>query len=177
MFYLLNPRMNRVVLTNRIGPWLSIRLNRPEHLNAVNTDVAQYGIYDLVQGLAGTEVKAVLAGGTGRAVAAGGDVHGMVHDVTSGQPINAEYYLRNEYQFYYLMNTLPVPSVTLMPQIVMGGGLGFCHSTTFRIASEKTRMAMPETKIGLFPDVGGGYFMNRMETVIPGRYKIKSNLP
>jgi len=81
---------------------------------------------------------------------------GMVHDVTSGQPINAEYYLRNEYQFYYLMNTLPVPSVTLMPQIVMGGGLGFCHSTTFRIASEKTRMAMPETKIGLFPDVGGG---------------------
>ena len=51
MFNLLNPRMNRVVLTNRIGPWLSIRLNRPEHLNAVNTDVAQYGIYDLVKGL------------------------------------------------------------------------------------------------------------------------------
>ena len=69
------------------------------------------------------------------------------------------------------MNTLPVPSVTLMPQIVMGGGLGFCHSTTFRVASEKTRMAMPETKIGLFPDVGGGYFMNRMDTVIPGQFK------
>jgi len=69
--------MNRVVLTNRIGPWLSIRLNRPEHLNAVNTDVAQYGIYDLVQGLTGTDGQsAVLAGGSGRAVAAGGDVHG-----------------------------------------------------------------------------------------------------
>lgn len=160
--------MNRVVLTNRIGPWLSIRLNRPEHLNAVDNAVAQYGIYDLVRGIVGTDIKAVLAGGTGRAVAAGGDVRGMVHDVTCGEPINAEYYLRNEYQFYYLMNTLPVMSVTLMPQIVMGGGLGFCHSTTFRIASEKTRMAMPETKIGLFPDVGGGYFMNRMETIIPG---------
>ena len=90
--------MNRVVLSNRIGPWLSIRLNRPEHLNAVNTDVAQYGIYDLVQGIADKDVKAVLAGGTGRAVAAGGDVHGMVHDVTTGQPINAEYYLRRVFK-------------------------------------------------------------------------------
>ena len=90
--------MNRVVLSNRIGPWLSIRLNRPEHLNAVNTNVAQYGIYDLVQSITDKDVKAVLAGGTGRAIAAGGDVHGMVHDVTTGKPINAEYYLRQVFK-------------------------------------------------------------------------------
>ena len=52
------------------------------------------------------------------------------------------------------MNTLPLPSVTLMPEIVMGGGLCLCHNTTFRIASENTRMALPETKVGLSGSAG-----------------------
>ena len=84
--------------------------------------------------------KVLLASGTGRAVAAGGDVNSMVNSIKTGRPQDSEDYLRAEYQFYYLMNTLPIPSVTLMPQICMGGGLGFCHSTTIRIASEKTRL-------------------------------------
>ena len=86
------------------------------------------------------QAKVLLASGTGRAVAAGGDVNSMVNSIKTGRPQDSEDYLRAEYQFYYLMNTLPIPSVTLMPQICMGGGLGFCHSTTIRIASEKTRL-------------------------------------
>ena len=66
----------------------------------------------------------LLASGSGRAVAAGGDVHGMVKSIKNGRPQDSEEYLRSEYQFYYLMNTLPIESVTLMPQICMGGGLG-----------------------------------------------------
>ena len=72
--------------------------------------------------------SALLASGAGRAVAAGGDVHGMVGAIADGRPEDSEFYLRCEYQFYYLMNTNPLPSVTLMPGIVMGGGLGFCQS-------------------------------------------------
>ena len=160
--------MHRIVESTRLGCWLSIMLNRPDHLNAINRAVAQEGLRILVNNIPSMDFQKefVLASGAGRAVAAGGDVHGMIEAIMSGRPEDSEFYLRCEYQFYYLMNTLPVKSLTLMPKIVMGGGLGFCHDTTIRIATENTRMAMPETKIGLFPDVGSGYFLNKIK--IPG---------
>ena len=150
--------MNRVVLSELRAPWMTIQLNRPKQLNAVDKNVAQCGIqslvenvrkvsetsrFDLFQNSSETllsQAKILLASGTGRAVAAGGDVNSMVNSIKNGRPQDSEDYLRAEYQFYYLMNTLPIPSFTLMPQICMGGGLGFCHSTTIRIASEKTRL-------------------------------------
>jgi len=153
--------MNRVVLSELRGPWLTLQLNRPEQLNAVDINVARCGIKSLVDNVRNAQM--LLASGSGRAVAAGGDVHGMVKSISSGRPADSELYLRSEYQFYHMMNTLPIPSVTLMPQICMGGGLGFCHSTTIRVASERTRMAMPESKIGIFADVGAGYFLNQLQ--------------
>jgi len=67
-------RMNRVVQSEIKGNWFRIMLNRPKSLNAVNTEIAQYGIYDLVNNVLNENVKGVIAGGIGRAVAAGGDV-------------------------------------------------------------------------------------------------------
>ena len=85
--------MNRVVLSGIRGPWLTIQLNRPKQLNAVDINVARAGIQSLVTQI--KDARMVLASGSGRAVAAGGDVVGMVNSITSGRPQDSEDYLRD----------------------------------------------------------------------------------
>ena len=60
-----------------------------------------------------------------------------------------------------MIHTYPKPYIAFMDGVVMGGGMGLSQGASLRIVTEKTKMAMPETGIGLFPDVGGGYFLSR----------------
>ncbi len=74
-------------------------------------------------------------------------------------------FFHSEYRLNHLLFTYPKPTVAFMDGITMGGGVGISLPCEFRVATENTRFAMPETGIGLFPDVGGGWYLSRL----PGR--------
>jgi len=78
---------------------------------------------------------------------------------------DAKHFFFAEYRLNHLLFTYPKPTVAIMDGITMGGGVGISQPCEFRIATENTRLAMPETSIGLFPDVGGGWYLSRL----PGR--------
>jgi enoyl-CoA hydratase/carnithine racemase len=78
-------------------------------------------------------------------------------------------FFTEEYRLNHLIHHYRKPCVVFMDGVVMGGGMGLAQGATLRIATERTKMAMPETMIGLFPDVGGGYFLSRCEGAL-GEY-------
>ena len=94
------------------------------------------------------------------AFCAGGDIRFFHQAALSGNP-ELEDFFTEEYRLNHLIHTYPKPVVAFMDGIVMGGGMGIAQGASARIVTERTRMAMPETHIGLFPDVGGGYFLSR----------------
>ncbi|MDZ7588379.1 MAG: enoyl-CoA hydratase/isomerase family protein [Parasphingorhabdus sp.] len=69
----------------------------------------------------------------------------------------------DEYQLNHLLHEYPKPVVAFMDGITMGGGVGISQPAKYRVATENTRFAMPETGIGLFPDVGGGWYLSRLD--------------
>lgn len=100
------------------------------------------------------------------AFCAGGDIryfHEAVHS-SSSDALNRdslESFFTDEYTLNHLIHHYPKPVVAFMDGVVMGGGMGLTQGASTRIVTERTKMAMPETAIGLFPDVGGGYFLSR----------------
>ena len=107
--------------------------------------------------------KASSAGGAPEpfgAFCAGGDIRFFHQAALAGNP-ELEDFFTEEYRLNYLIHTYPKPFMAFMDGIVMGGGMGIAQGARMRIVTERTRMAMPETQIGLFPDVGGGYFLSR----------------
>lgn len=93
-----------------------------------------------------------------KAFCAGGDVRALAVDPLE----DSVTFLREEYTLNHLISTYRVPYVALINGITMGGGVGLSVHGKYRVATEKTMFAMPETLIGLFPDVGGGYFLPRL---------------
>ncbi len=91
---------------------------------------------------------------------AGGDIRYFHQAALAGDP-SLEDFFTEEYALNHLIHSYPKPYVALMDGIVMGGGMGIAQGASHRIVTERTKMAMPETGIGLFPDVGGGYFLSR----------------
>ena len=113
----------------------------------------------------------VIAGAGDRAFCAGGDVASLAEDNKKGpegQQRSADYFAL-EYQLDHLIATYSKPYVAYMDGISMGGGIGLSVHAPFRIATERTVFAMPETRIGFFPDVGGGFFLPRLDGYL-GRY-------
>ena len=101
------------------------------------------------------------------AFCAGGDIRFFHQAVLAGDP-RLEDFFTEEYTLNHLIHAYPKPYIVFLDGIVMGGGMGIsAHGSDhgLRIATERTKMAMPETNIGLFPDVGGGWFLARC----PGR--------
>ena len=96
----------------------------------------------------------------GRGFCAGGDVRAAAAD-----PAAARAFFHTEYRLNHLLFTYPKPIVAVMDGVVMGGGVGIALPADYRIATERTVFAMPEATIGLFPDVGGGWYLSRL----PGR--------
>ena len=107
--------------------------------------------------------KAALRGGDEQAFGAfcaGGDIRFFHQAALAGNP-ELEDFFTEEYRLNHCIHTYPKPVVAFMDGIVMGGGMGLAQGASARIVTARTKMAMPETHIGLFPDVGGGYFLSR----------------
>ena len=107
----------------------------------------------------------VVIKGAGRAFCAGGDVAALAlqnQEGEQGQQLSKDYFAL-EYKLDHLIATYPKPYVAFIDGITMGGGVGLSVHAPFRIATEKTVFAMPETTIGFFPDVGASFFLPRMD--------------
>lgn len=146
-----------------------ITLNRPKALNALSLGMVR----DLMATLLGWQndarVLAVAIRGSNKegafgAFCAGGDIRFLHQAGSTGNP-QLEDFFTEEYALNHLIHHFGKPYIAFMDGIVMGGGMGISQGGSLRAVTERTKMAMPETAIGLFPDVGGGYFLSRC----PGR--------
>lgn len=143
------------------GGVVEITLNRPEALNALTLEMAQTLYARLTEWAEDDAVRAVVVRGAGdRAFCAGGDIRALYDAKQSGDPLTRDFF-RNEYRLNHLVYHYPKPYIALIDGIAMGGGVGLSVHAGTRIVSEATMFAMPETGIGLFPDVGGSYFLPR----------------
>jgi enoyl-CoA hydratase/carnithine racemase len=104
----------------------------------------------------------VLRGAGEKAFCAGGDIRALHDSFKAGTRGHRDFF-EVEYALDYRIHTYPKTIVAVMDGIVMGGGMGISQGAKERIVGDRTRMAMPETAIGLFPDVGGSYFLSRLE--------------
>jgi enoyl-CoA hydratase/carnithine racemase len=142
-----------------------IRLNRPKAIHALTTQMCDVMSAALLQWLHDAAVEVVLIDhAEGRGFCAGGDVV-MLARSGNEDASDAKRFFFAEYRLNHLLFTYPKPTIAIMDGITMGGGVGISQPCDIRIATENTRLAMPETGIGLFPDVGGGWYLSRL----PGR--------
>lgn len=141
-------------------------LNNPKTLNALSLDMIDPLFEKLQQWRDDPEVVAVWLDGAGdRAFCAGGDIVRLYHAMGEhpGEiPPLAEAFFGREYRLDYLIHTFPKPLICWGSGVVMGGGLGLMSGASHRVVTDTTKVAMPEINIGLYPDVGGTWFLNRM---------------
>ena len=163
---------HRDILTEVRGRVGFITLNRPKALNALSLAMVRDLLAVLTAWRDDAAVVAVAIRGTNKAgrpgtpeslfggFCAGGDIRFFHQAVLAGDP-NLDAFFTEEYRLNHLIHNYPKPYIAFMDGVVMGGGMGISVGAKVRIVTEHTKMAMPETNIGLFPDVGGGYFLSR----------------
>ena len=153
------------VITEIAGRIGRIRLNRPKAIHALTRDMCSAMIEALVEWRSDPAVEAVtIDHAEGRGFCAGGDVR-MLAESGAVDGREARAFFHEEYRLNHLLFTYVKPTIAFMDGITMGGGVGISQPCRYRVATENTRFAMPETTIGLFPDVGGGWYLPRL----PGR--------
>uniref|UniRef100_A0AAR2L4R1 3-hydroxyisobutyryl-CoA hydrolase n=1 Tax=Pygocentrus nattereri TaxID=42514 RepID=A0AAR2L4R1_PYGNA len=168
ILFLVKPRTmssntGKDVLLERVGNAGVITLNRPKILNALSLDMIRQIYPQLKKWEKDSETDIVIIKGTGdRAFCAGGDIRSLADAGKVGDPLTQDLF-REEYTLNNAIGTFKKPYVALISGITMGAGFGLSVHGQFRVATEKTLFAMPETAIGLFPDVGGGYFLPRLQ--------------
>lgn len=147
-------------------------LNRPKTLNGLSLEMTRLLADKLQTWVTDDQVSLVVLKGSGeKAFCAGGDLHGLYHEMLAhqGQPARANQYacdfFAEEYALDYLIHTYPKPILVWGDGIVMGGGMGLMAGASHRVVTERSRLAMPEISIGLFPDVGGSWLLAKA----PGR--------
>jgi len=141
-----------------------ITLNRPQALNALNIDMGEQFSETLNKWSADKKIKRVLLKGEGKHFCAGGDVK-KVH--LSGNKSNLKKnFFSTEYKLNYEIYNFPKPYMSIWNGVVMGGGVGLSIYGDYRIVTDTTKFAMPETAIGFFPDIGGSYFLSRLKNNI-----------
>jgi enoyl-CoA hydratase len=134
-----------------------VRLNRPEALNALSLTLIEAFDARLAAWAGDGAVHAVVVRGAGdRAYCAGGDIRGIWQGGRTADGPASELF-RREYMLVRRIKVFAKPYVALIGGIAMGGGIGVCVHASHRVATERTLMALPETRIGLFPDVGSSY--------------------
>jgi enoyl-CoA hydratase/carnithine racemase len=152
-------------LANRTG---IITLDRPKALNSLSLDMVRALTRVLLDWRGDAAVDAVvITSSSPKALCAGGDIRAF-YDWGRATPMGGsallEDFFTEEYALNHLIHFYPKPYVALMDGVVMGGGMGIAQGgpqCRIRIVTDKTKMAMPEVNIGLFPDVGGSYFLAR----------------
>jgi enoyl-CoA hydratase len=157
-----------------------ITLNRPKALNALSLGMVRQITAALLKWRDQANIQLVAIRGMGKAAdgsfqsfgsfCAGGDIR-FFHQAALAGDSALEDFFTEEYSLNHLIHTYPKPYIAFMDGICMGGGMGISGhlaKNSIRIATERTKMAMPETMIGLFPDVGGGYFLSRCADSLAG---------
>ena len=171
---------NFVIIEERGNAGL-ITLNRPKALNALSLGMVRQITAALLKWRDQANIQLVAIRGMGKAsdgsttagvspsfqpfgsFCAGGDIRFFHQAALAGDPALEDFFTE-EYSLNHLIHTYPKAYVSFLDEIVMGGGMGIAGhggANSVRIVTERTKMAMPETGIGLFPDVGGGYFLSR----------------
>ena len=144
------------ILVTRSPGLMALVLNRPRVLNTLNREMIRLLTLGLEEALAAADVNLVLICGAGdRGFCAGGDLKELTGAVQAGAVHLADQFFQDEYALDLMIHQSPKPVVVLAHGITMGGGLGLAAGADLVVATEATRMAMPETRIGFFPDVGG----------------------
>ena len=156
--------MTPEIITRIEGHAGIISLNRPAALHALTLDMVHTMTAALVKWKSSRSVKCVIIDhAEGRGFCAGGDIAFLRDSALNDGGKTGRQFFHDEYQLNHLLFTYPKPVVAFMDGICMGGGVGISQPAKFRVATENTRFAMPETGIGLFPDVGGGWYLSRLE--------------
>jgi len=141
-----------------------ISLNRPSALHALTLPMVHAMTTALLAWRDDAAVKCVVIDhADGRGFCAGGDIAFLRNSAINDGGESGRKFFHDEYQLNHLMFTYPKPIIAFMDGITMGGGVGISQPARFRVATENTKFAMPETGIGLFPDVGGGWYLSRLE--------------
>ena len=160
------------VTTEVAGSIGLITLNRPKALNALSLPMVQALLDTLQAWKCDADIIGVAIRGSNKAgqpgspealfggFCAGGDIR-FFHQAALAGNVDLDTFFTDEYTLNHLIHHYPKPYIAFMDGIVMGGGMGISQGASLRIVTETTKMAMPETGIGLFPDVGGGYFLSR----------------
>ena len=159
--------MTDEILFDVSGGVATVTMNRPKALNALTLDMIRAFAPKLSAWRDDDAIKAVIIKGAGeKAFCAGGDVRAVRNSIVIDNDGKApselsENFFYEEYQLNQQIHNFPKPYIALLDGVTMGGGVGLSVHGSHRVTSEKMLFAMPETGIGLFPDVGGGWFLPR----------------
>jgi len=155
---------DREVIIRREGAAGFLTLNRPKAIHALTQAMDHAMTEALLAWRDDAAVQAVIIDHSeGRGFCAGGDIAFLRNSALNDGGVSGRQFFYEEYQLNHLLMTYPKPVVAFMDGITMGGGVGISQPAALRVATENTRFAMPETGIGLFPDVGGGWHLSRLE--------------
>ena len=141
-------------------------LNTPKSLNALSVDMCQLLSAQLEQWQSDDQIVALVLKGAGdKAFCAGGDIRKLYDSMSTSAPLPNPYateFFSHEYRLYRQMHFYAKPLILWGDGIIMGGGMGLMAACSHRLVTERTRFAMPEVTIGLFPDASGSWFLQRM---------------
>ncbi len=141
-----------------------LHLNRPSAIHALTLDMVHTMTGALLAWRDNPAVECVIIDhAEGRGFCSGGDIAFLRNSALNDGGVSGRKFFHDEYQLNNLLFTYPKPVIAFMDGITMGGGVGISQPATFRVATENTRFAMPETGIGLFPDVGGGWYLSHLQ--------------
>lgn len=159
------PQRSRVLarIENGVG---RLTVNRPEAINALDLGMVLEIARALEDWSEDSDVSVVLLDGAGeRGLSAGADVRGLYGKLSSGDAAEAMVFFRAEYALDAFISEYPKPIVAVADGITMGGGIGLAGHASIRVVTERSKLAMPETRIGFTPDAGGSWLLGRS----PGR--------
>ena len=160
------------VLVRTEGKAGFLSLNRPKAIHALTLPMVHAMTAALLQWRNDPNVEAVIIDHAtapdgdpklSRGFCSGGDIAFLRQSALEDGGVSGRHFFHDEYQLNHLLFTYPKPVIAFMDGITMGGGVGISQPARLRVATENTRFAMPETGIGLFPDVGGGWYLSRLK--------------
>ncbi len=153
--------MSEEIIVRKEGRLGHLLLNRPRALNALTRHMVGVVKDQLEAWREDDSVQTVLVSGAGeRGLCAGGDVLSVRTSALEGRPEEADEFFGTEYTMNSLISAFPKPYVAFMDGLVLGGGVGVSAHGSHRVVTERTRLGMPETGIGFFPDVGGTWLLS-----------------
>ena len=149
----------------KINSTILITLNREKVLNALNLKMVREIYRHIDEWNKDDNISGVIIKGAGeKSFCAGGDIVSVYHSKDDPKNNLSDNFFREEYILNFAISEFSKPWISVLNGIAMGGGLGLSVHGSHRIVNDKTITAMPEAAIGLFPDIGGGYFLSRMQS-------------